>query len=518
MSYGLEQGHEVPGDEIETTSSSFHAGFLRGLFDTDGSVQGEQDKGVSVRLTQVDVGLLELAQRMLLRLGIASTIYRERRRAGTRLLPDGRGGKALYPTQAIHELVVTNANLLGFEKAVGFAHGDKRRRLRERLAAQRRAHDRERFVATVSTIERRGKEAVYDVQVPGANAFDGNGFVLHNCAELPLLPYESCNLGSVNVAHFASPERGALDWDRLAATVELAVRFLDDVVEANKYPLPEIEAITKANRKIGLGIMGFADLLVGLGVPYDSPAALEWAEKIAGFVEERALEASRALAKERGPFPSWAGSLWQTRGDRPVRNATVTTIAPTGTIALIAGCSSGIEPLFAVSYQRRALDGGAILSVVHPALGRVARERGFDAPTLEADVARTGTLAHVAGVPEDVRALFRTAHEIAPEWHVRMQAAFQRHVQNAVSKTINLPREATVEDVRRAYLLAYDLGCKGITVYRDGSRESQILSVPGSTPPVPDGASPTSLDPRELRSRPEVKCVVCPACGFSECG
>lgn len=345
------------------------------------------------------------------------------------------------------------------------------------------------------------------------------------CAELPLLPYESCNLGSVNVARFHSRERGGLDWDRLAEAVRTAVRFLDDVVEANRYPLPEIEAITKANRKIGLGIMGFADLLVELGIPYDSQKALDTADAVAGFVERHGLEASRALATERGAFPSWAGSLWALRGHAPLRNATVTTIAPTGTIALIAGCSSGIEPLFAVSYQRRALDGGAILDVVHPALGRIARERGFASPTLAREVAKTGSLAHVAAVPEDVRTLFRTAHDIAPEWHVRMQAAFQRHVQNAVSKTINLPRESTVEDVRRAYLLAYDVGCKGITVYRDGSREAQILSVPEQAPAAAEPAEPASTSgargrplPLEPRPRPEVKCVVCPACGFSECG
>jgi ribonucleoside-diphosphate reductase alpha chain len=349
------------------------------------------------------------------------------------------------------------------------------------------------------------------VQVPGVNAFDGNGFVLHNCAELPLLPYESCNLGSINLTKFFDRDRRALDWDRLAATVTLAVRFLDDVVEANKYPLPEIEAITKANRKIGLGVMGFADLLVLLGIPYDSDAALATADRIASFVNETAIAASRALAQERGPFPAWLGSLWATRGDPPLRNATVSTIAPTGTIALIAGCSSGIEPLFAVSYQRRALDGDAVLSVVHPELGRVARERGFDAPGLAAAVAKTGSLARLPGVPEDVRALFRTAHEIAPDWHVRMQAAFQRHVQNAVSKTINLPRESRAEEVRRAYLLAYELGCKGITVYRDGSRDAQILSVPGHE-------APASAAARESRPLAEAKCVICPACGFSECG
>ena len=313
------------------------------------------------------------------------------------------------------------------------------------------------------------------------------------CGEQPLLPYESCNLGSIDVARFV--RGGKVDWDRLRGTVHLAVRFLDDVIDANRYPLAAIEAITKANRKIGLGVMGFADLLVLLGVRYDSDEGLRVAEEVARFVHEEAKKASEELARERGPFPAWLGSLWAQRGDPQRRNATVSTVAPTGTISLIAGCSSGIEPLFAVSYVRRALDGQAILSVVHPELDRIAHERGFHTETLASDVARTGSLAHVMGVPQDVKDVFRTAHEIAPEWHVRMQAAFQKFVESATSKTINLPRDASPEDVKKAYLLAYELGCKGITVYRDGSRESQVLSVPSPTP-VEHGRKP--------RPRPEV--------------
>jgi ribonucleoside-diphosphate reductase alpha chain len=491
--YGMEQGRKTPGDAIERAGSAFQRAFLRGLFDTDGSMQGKQDEGLSARLTQADVALLELAQRMLLRLGIASTIYRDRKAAGMKRLPDGRGGHAFYATKALHELVIADENLVRFEALVGFAHGDKKRRLRAALADHERLPNRERFVAQVTAVAPRGVEPVYDVTVPGRSAFDGNGFVLHNCAELPLLPYESCNLGSVNVARFVTHQ--AIDWDRLRGTIKLAVRFLDDVVEANRYPLPAIEAITKANRKIGLGVMGFADLLVLLGIRYDSERALALAEEVAGFIHSEAKKASEELAEKRGPFPGFLGSLWDQRGDKPRRNATVSTVAPTGTISLIAGCSSGIEPLFAVSYVRRALDGQALLTVVHPELERVARARGFHTETLASDVAKTGTLGAIPGVPEDVKDVFRTAHEIAPEWHVRMQAAFQKHVENAVSKTINLPREAAPEDVKRAYRLAYDLGCKGITVYRDGSRESQVLSVPSSAP-VEQGRKP--------RPRPEV--------------
>ena len=256
------------------------------------------------------------------------------------------------------------------------------------------------------------------------------------CGELPLLPYESCNLGSIDVSKLVAPDGRDLDWARLGQAVRAAIRFLDDVIEANRYPLPAIEAITKRNRKVGLGVMGFADLLVALSVRYDSESGLALARRLGAFVQREAVEASRRLAAERGPFPGFAGSVYAARGEPPRRHATVTTIAPTGTIALIAGCSSGIEPLFALAYVRRALDGAALLPVVHPALERVARARGFWSPGLAQAVARTGTLVGVAGVPADVREVFRTALEIAPEWHVRMQAAFQERVENAVSKCL----------------------------------------------------------------------------------
>lgn len=510
--YGMSFRNKTPGAAVEQASSAFQRGFLRGLFDADGSVQGEQSHGVSVRLAQSNREVLELVQRMLLRFGIVSSIHLERRPAGERALPDGKGGMALYPVRAQHELVIANDNLAWFADRIGFAELDKDLKLRSALASYKRTPNRERFVATVSQVRPRGVEPVYDIQVPGKNAFDGNGCVLHNCGESPLLPYESCNLGSIDVGKLVHADDRDLDWERLRSLVHTAVRFLDDVIEVNRHPLPEIEAITRQNRKVGLGIMGFADLLLALGVRYDSQAALDLARRLGAFVQAEAVAASRALAVERGPFPEWPRSIYARRGEPPRRNATVTTIAPTGTIALIAGCSSGIEPLFALAYVRRALDGEALLPVVHPALERVARARGFWSPALAEQVARTGTLAGVTGVPEDVRQVFRTALEIAPEWHVRLQAAFQSSVENAVSKSINLPRQATLEDVRRAFLLAYELGCKGITVYRDGSRELQVLSVPS---PAAAAAAP-AIAPLELEGAEEPNGR--PACGIEGCG
>lgn len=290
------------------------------------------------------------------------------------------------------------------------------------------------------------------------------------CGEQPLLPYEACNLGSLNVARFV--REGEIDWDRLHTVTRLAIRFLDDVIDANRYPLAEIDRVVKQNRKIGLGIMGFADLLIELGIPYDSEEGLEVGEQLMRHVQTEAVAASIELAEERGPFPTFPTSVY--RDGPPRRNATVTTVAPTGTLAMIADCSSGIEPLFAVSYVKRVLDGRELV-YVHPAFVRMAAEYGFGSENLMRMVARTGGVQELTEVPERVRRLFRTAYDLSPEWHLRMQAAFQRQTENAVSKTINFPRSATIGDVRSVYILAHQLGLKGITVYRDGSRESQVL-------------------------------------------
>jgi ribonucleoside-diphosphate reductase alpha chain len=293
------------------------------------------------------------------------------------------------------------------------------------------------------------------------------------CGEQPLLPYESCNLGSINLSKMVSD--GKINWDKLRETVRNGVHFLDNVVDANVYPLKETAEITKANRKIGLGVMGFADMLIMLGVPYDSEEALKIGEQLMAFIEEEAHKKSREIAEVRHSFPNFDKSVWKEKYGA-FRNATVTTIAPTGTISIIAGCSSGIEPLFAVSFMRNVLS-GARLFETNALFEENAKAGGFYSAKLFEEIARTGSVQQIEGVPDDVKRLFVTALDIKPVWHIRMQAAFQKSTDNAVSKTVNLPNDAKTEDVKEIYDLAWKLKCKGVTVFRYGSKPEQVLYI-----------------------------------------
>ena len=291
------------------------------------------------------------------------------------------------------------------------------------------------------------------------------------CGEQPLLPFESCNLGSINLSNMVKD--GAIDWGKLEATVIGAVHFLDNVIDMNRYTLPQIGSMTKANRKIGLGVMGFADLLIQLKIPYHRSEAFGIGEKVMGFIQEKGRKASRDLGLKRGSFPNFESSTLKGRWDA-MRNATVTTIAPAGTISIIAGASSGIEPIFALAFIRHVLEGKELLEV-NPFFEKLAKQEGFYSEELMQKIAQNGHIQNHQEVPEKMRDLFVTAHDISPEDHVRMQAVFQKYTDNAVSKTVNFPHEATVDDVAKVYQMAYELGCKGVTIYRDRSRERQVL-------------------------------------------
>ncbi|MEN3013121.1 MAG: vitamin B12-dependent ribonucleotide reductase [Endomicrobiia bacterium] len=316
------------------------------------------------------------------------------------------------------------------------------------------------------------------------------------CGEQPLLPFESCNLGSINLGKMVI-RRGdscEIDWQRLRYVTETAVHFLDNVIDVNQYPVEKIKQMTLANRKIGLGVMGWADMLFQLKVPYDSKEALSLAEKVMSFIKKVAVETSQKLAQKRGPFPNFEKSIF--KNETPRRNATLTTIAPTGSIGIIANASTGIEPVFALAFVRKNILGGEELFEINPYFKQTLIAEGLYSKELIQEVIEKGSLKNIKGIPETIKKIFVTALDVPPEMHVRMQAAFQKYVDNAVSKTINLPNSATKEDVAKVYILAYKLGCKGVTVYRDGSRSAQVLNV---------GSSKKKSQKEQLKEEPRVR-------------
>ena len=441
----------------------------------------------------------------MLNLGIFSRIYdRSRKERKGFLYTNSKGEEKSYLLDGLcYELQISRDNINRFVEEIGFL-GNKHKEKLEMLEKHGFYHSE--FVDTVEKVEYLGEEEVYDLTEPLTLTFISNGFVSLDCGEQPLLPYESCDLGSINMDQMWK-KNGAhceIDWNKLKEVTRLAVHFLDNLIDVNKFPLPQIEKATKATRKVGLGVMGWASLLIRLGIPYNSEEAVALAEKIMSFILNEATKKSLELGKDKGTFPAFKGSIYDKKeGSTKMRNATLTTIAPTGTISIIAGpCSSGIEPLFAISYYRNVMDNDKLVEV-EPLFEQVAKEKGFYSKALMEKIAENASIQDIDEIPEDVKRIFVTSHDISSEWHVRMQAAFQKYVHNATSKTINFPHEATLEDVRKSYLLAFELGCKGITIYRDNSREEQVLNVgkPKEKEAIHDLGMQKEIAPRP---RPEV--------------
>ncbi|MCR9254521.1 MAG: ribonucleoside reductase [Alphaproteobacteria bacterium] len=485
--FGLAPGAKTVTESIEYASATFYLGFLRGLFDADGGVQGTQEKGVSIRLSQSDLPALKAVQRMLLRLGIMSRLYADRRPEGSARLPDGRGGAADYQTRSQHELVVSGENLERFSRRIGFGDSEKAARLSAALGTYKRRLNRERFVARIASVVADGTEEVFDATVPGIHAFDANGLLAHNCGEQPLPPYGACLLGSINLARLVDDpftEKAAIDIHRLEELVGTAVRMMDNVVDLSKFPLDAQRQEARAKRRIGLGVTGLADALVMCGVRYGSDAAVVLTRTWMGALRRAAYGTSVELAKEKGPFPLFDREAYLARpqiqaldediragiAEHGIRNALLTSIAPTGTISLLAdNVSSGVEPVFAWEYTRNVLqkDGSRTKETVSDYAYRLYRRlKGDDAPLTNA---------------------FVDAQSLTPAEHVVMQAAVQEFIDSSISKTINCPPDLSFEAFKDVYRLAYDSGCKGCTTYRPSDVRGAVLEV--APAPEPERAA-----------------------------
>ena len=493
---GLAPGAKRVTPDIERCSSDFVRAFLRGLFDADGSVQGSQEKGVSVRLTQADAGNLEAVQRMLQRLGIVATIYRNRRDGGLRLLPDGRGGAREYPTQAIHEIVIAGENLARFASTVGFSDTDKSERLNELLGSYKRTLNRERFVATVESLVEGGAEDVYDVTVAEVHAFDANGLYVHNCAEQPLPPYGCCCLGSINLTKFvknAFSDTPEFDFTAFGKVVDVSTRMLDNVLDATHWPLPAQQAEADAKRRVGLGFTGLGDALIMLKLRYDTPAARAMATKITEAMRDRAYLYSVELARERGAFKLFNADLYLSGGNfasrlpaevkdkirkHGIRNSHLLSIAPTGTISLAFAdnASNGIEPPFSWTYTRkkRMADGTHKQYAVEDYAWRLYK--------------------HVGGDTDKLPEYFVTALEISAQAHEEMVAAVAAAIDTSISKTVNVPADYPYVEFEDLYMSAWKSGLKGLATYRPNSVLGSVLSVtPEKTAEKDDKKSPQDV-------------------------
>ena len=476
MRHGLAPGNKTVTPAVEQRSSAFYSGFLRGVFDSDGSVQGSQQKGISVRLAQSNWSMLEAVQRMLLRLGVTSTLYSQRRPARVAMLPDAKGGSRGYQTKAQHELVISGENIAVFAARVGFTDGDKAARVSAALSSYRRSLNRERFTATVQSVTQGGEAEVFDASIPGVNALDANGLWAHNCGEQPLPPYGACLLGSINLAKLVDhpfTDEARLDEAELARLTRVAVRFLDNVIDISRFPLPAQDAEAKAKRRIGLGVTGLADALIFCRVRYGSAESLNLIERWLRIVRDEAYRTSAALAQEKAPFPLFDRDAYLARPNiaalpddiraaiaaHGIRNGLLTSIAPTGTISLFAdNLSSGIEPVFAASYTRNVLlpDGARREEkVTDYAYGRFRALFGEDT---------------------ELPASFVTAQSLSPTEHVAVQAAAQAYIDSSISKTINCPPGISFEDFKDVYRAAYEKGCKGCTTYRPNSVTGAVLA------------------------------------------
>ncbi len=462
--YGVyKQKLRVP-EAVFFGSKEMQVGFLQGIFQTDGTVNYTAAHSTrNIRLSSVSEELLEGVQMLLLNFGIYSRIYKERQKECDKLLPDGKGGKKMYHCRAYHDLVISNEGIKKFADEINFMGSVKKAKLAKVIDGA--TFEKSKFIARVESIEYIGEEEVYDLTEYVSHSLVCNGIVTSNCGEQPLIAYDSCNLGSIDLGKYVI--NGEIDYKALERDIRIAYHFLDDVVDANNFPVDKIEEVTSSTRKIGLGYMGFADALIRMGIPYESMDAIKFGSKIMKFLYDTTVEESKNTARVRGVYPYDTGT--------GMRNSTVVTIAPTGTISIIAGCSSGIEPLFALAFKRNVLN-GKVLEEFVPSVREYLLTHNLFSAELEKKIISTGSVQDT-DLPEKAKMVLKTAMEIDYTNHIMMQAAFQRYCDATISKTINMRNNATEDDILDAYLMAYNLNCKGITVFRDGCKNQQVLEI-----------------------------------------
>lgn len=518
---GIDEKLRVP-EAVFQGSKDMQVGFLQGLFSADGTVcYSDKKQSCDVRLTSISMELLTEVQLLLLNHGIFSRIYKNRRDTGARMLPDGNGGLKEYQCSAYHELVIGKESRDKFARDIGFLQDYKQSTLGEFINGKTRATNKDTFKDTVESIELLGEEIVYDLTEPNTSSFVANGIVVHNCGESLLFPFEACVLGSINLSNMVT--YGAVNWDKLDYTTRVGTRMLDNIIDASSYPIGEIADMVRRTRKIGIGIMGLHELLIKLGIPYDSEAGLQTAEDIMEFIDRTSKDESTTMALQYGCFPDYEFSIYKDMGLLQ-RNANTSSIAPTGSISMICGTTPSIEPIFALVMQRHHAVVSDVMFEVNSLFAHMMRQLGLYTPEIMERVIETGSVQGHPDIPEEIQRLFKTAHEIAPEWHVRMQAAVQKYTDQGTSKTINLPNDADVNCVRDIYTMAHELGCKGITVYRDGSRENQVY-VRGIAESI-EIKAPSEPNMGTLYECPscgtgyhifEGSCAWCPQCGNREC-
>jgi len=501
----------------------YQKGFLNGLFSSDGNVHGETNGQKRIRritLTSAHSKLIEDVQILLSTFGIISRVRQSKSKLNNK-------------EYIRFDLTISGENIKLFAKLIGFKNKNKQKKLNGLVNTKWKDTKQINFAKVVEVIDLKKTEEVYNLTVfNNDHKFAVNGIISANCGEQALLPYESCNLGSINLANMVD-ENGNIDWKKLEETIRLAVRFLDNVIDMNKYPLPQIESMTKSSRKIGLGVMGWADMLLQLKIPYNSDEAVYLAEKVMKFINDIGVDTSVKLGEEKGNFPAFKGSYWDVIGYKYMRNSTITTIAPTGTISMIADASGGIEPQFSLAYTRLTLDNQEFI-YTNKYLENELKRRGIYTEELMIKIAKTGMLSDIDGLPDDIKRVYVTSREIDTEWHIKMQAAFQKYTHNAVSKTINMPNSASIDDVKKAYKMAYDLKCKGLTIYRDASRQIQILTAGTKTKSVEQPQEHEAKKPmlqklitKEIpkdecpichtKMQAQEGCYTCTKCAYSKC-